>query len=220
MTKPASRASRSTSPKRSGWRGARISSAPGVVALMRANAPQHRRLLAAHRAAGDDHRAVRRHAEEPQHALARLAVRRRRRQLERIELQAAGDRDARRIGAEIDQPPRRLLALHAEAIDVGEHAAEERPDQPVARIRPRRDAAVDHRPSSRRARRHSRSRFGQISVSIMMKSRGFTRLERAADDERPVERKVEDARRRRCRLRRATCCPAIVVVDRNRRRRG
>ena len=38
MTKPASRASRSTSPNRSGWRGARISSALGIVALMRAKA--------------------------------------------------------------------------------------------------------------------------------------------------------------------------------------
>ena len=44
----------------------------------------------------------------------------------------------------VDQPARRLLALHAEAIDVGEHAAEKRPHEAVARIRPRRDAAVDH----------------------------------------------------------------------------
>ena len=40
--------------------------------------------------------------------------------------------------------------------------------------------------------RHIRSRFGQISVSIMMKTRGLHDVERAADDERPVERKIKD----------------------------
>ena len=45
-----------------------------------------------------------------------------------------------------DQPPRRFVALHAEPIDVGQHAPEERPDQPVARERSVRDAAVhEHR---------------------------------------------------------------------------
>ena len=78
-----------------------------------------------------------------------------------------------RIGAHLDDPPRRLLALHAEAIDVREHAAEERPREPVARIRARRNAAVDqHRLDA--GARQARSRFGQISVSIMMNSRGFT----------------------------------------------
>ena len=39
--------------------------------------------------------------------------------------------------------------------------------------------------------RQTRSRFGQISVSIMMKTRGLTMFERPPDDERPVERKIE-----------------------------
>jgi hypothetical protein len=101
--------------------------------------------FAAHRAAGDEHRAVRREPEETQDPFTRLAVRRGRSHFERVELQAAGDGDARRIGAEIDQAVRRLLALHAEAIDVGEHAAEQRAHEPVARVRARGNAAVDHR---------------------------------------------------------------------------
>ena len=133
---------------------------------------------------------LRRDAEEPQHALARLAVRRGGRHLERIELQAAGDRHARGIGAEIDQPARRFLALHAEAIDVGEHAPEERPDQPVARIRARRDPAVDH------DRLHAALPADpqQVRPDLGLHHDEEARLddvERAADDERPVEREVE-----------------------------
>ena len=45
--------------------------------------------------------------------------------------------------------------------------------------------------------RHSRSRFGQISVSIITNSRGFTMSQRAPDDEGQVEGEVEDARRHR-----------------------
>ena len=108
---------------------------------------QHRRFLAAHRAAGDHDRPVGGNAEESQHALARLAVRRGRGQLERIELEAAGDADARLVRAEIDDALRRLFALHAEAIDVGEHAAEQRPHELIPRVRSRRNAPVDHRPS-------------------------------------------------------------------------
>jgi hypothetical protein len=95
---------------------------------------KHGGLFAAQRAAGDDHRAVRRELEEAQDALARPAVRGRRGQLERVELQAAGDRHPGRVGAEIGQPPRRFLALDAEPIDVGEDAADEGTDQPVARV--------------------------------------------------------------------------------------
>ena len=128
-TKPASRARRSTSPKRSGWRGARITIARRLRRLHAGERAEHGRFLAAERAAGDNHDAARREPEEPQHAFARLAVRDRRRPLERIELEAAGDGHAQGVGAELDQPPRRFLALHAEAIDVGEHAAEERADR-------------------------------------------------------------------------------------------
>ena len=80
VTKPASRASRSTSPNRSGWRGAMISSALGMRRLdareRRAAPPPLRPASCCRRRSpvrfGGD-------AEEPQHALARLAVRRRRR---------------------------------------------------------------------------------------------------------------------------------------------
>src|SRR5205814_8184617 len=82
-------------------------------------------------------------AEEAQDPLSLLAVPGRAWRVERIELEAARDRDPGGVGAELDQAVRRFLALHAEAIDVPEHAAEERADHPIARIRSRRDAAVD-----------------------------------------------------------------------------
>ena len=192
MTNPASRARRSTSPNRSGCRGARIASAPGDAGLHARERAQHRAFLAAHRAARDDDLPRRRHAEEPQHPLARLAVRGRGRQLQRIELQAAGHRDARRIGAEIDQPPRRFLALHAEAIDVGEHAAEERTDQPVARIRSRRDAAVDHDRLHAALAAHAQQVRPDLGLHHDEDAR-LDQIERAPDDERPVEREVEHA---------------------------
>ena len=106
-----------------------MASADGDAAFQARKRFQHGRLLAAHRAAGHEHHPVRRQAEEAEHALPRLAVRDDGRHLERIELQAAGDGDLRLVGAELDDPPRRLVALHAEAIDVGEHAPEERPDR-------------------------------------------------------------------------------------------
>ena len=42
--------------------------------------------------------------------------------------------DALAVGADVDDAPGRLVALHAEPVDVAEHAAEERPRQAVARI--------------------------------------------------------------------------------------
>src|SRR5262249_27149322 len=67
------------------------------------------RLLAARGAAGDDDDTMARDAEEPEHAIARLAVSDGRREIERIELQAPGDRHAGRVGPEIDEASRRFL---------------------------------------------------------------------------------------------------------------
>ena len=155
---------------------------------------QHGRLFAPHGAAGDDDGPARRDPEEPQQALARFAVRAaragRRRRLERIELQAAGHGHPRRVRAEIDQTAGRLLALHAEAIDVGQHAAEERANQAVARVRPRRDAAVDDG-----GLHPALAAFAeQVGPDLGLHHDEEPRLhqaEGAAHDERPVERKVE-----------------------------
>ena len=176
VASPSWRHSRSTSAKRSGM--ARRKDEQRVAA--RRPQPVERAddglFLALERAAGHEHGPVRRHAEESQHALAPAAAPGRRgHHVERVELQAAGDGDARRIGAERDEAPRGLFALDAEPIDIGQHAPEERTDQPVARKRSIRDAAVHEDRLRRRAARHSRSRFGQISVSIITKSRGLTR---------------------------------------------
>ncbi len=113
--------------------------------------PQYLGFFALHRAAGDDHRARRGHAEIAQHAIARPrlhptahrprgggpGLERRRRQLQRIELQAAGDHHPGGIRAQVDETPRRLFTLHQEAIDVIHHAAHHRADHPVAREGPR-----------------------------------------------------------------------------------
>ena len=118
--RPSARASASASSKRSGLRGAITSSAVGCARRTAANAASTGAsspfsVLAAMntgRAGGRGNSAAR----------GRRRGRRRRPALERVELQAAGDDHARRIGADVDDAPRRLLALHAEAIDVGEHA--------------------------------------------------------------------------------------------------
>ncbi len=86
---------------------------------------EHGGLFALQRAGGDEHRprsGGMRKNRSTRPAPRPAATRRR---LERLELQAAGDGDARRVGADVDDAPRRLVALHAEAIDVGEHAPEE-----------------------------------------------------------------------------------------------
>jgi hypothetical protein len=69
-------------------------------------------------------------------------------------------------------------------------------------------------------RRHSRSRFGQISVSIMRNSRGRTTSSVRRTIQGRVEREVEDAVGLGPDLARATCWPVTVVVERNRRRPG
>ena len=169
-----------------------MASALGDSLLDARECAKHRALFAAHRAAGHDDLAVWRNAEETQHALARLAMGRRGRKLQRIELQAARDGHPRRVGAEVDQPARRFLALHAESVDVGEHAPEERTDEPIPRIRPRRDASVDdHRLHAPLAAYPQ-----QVRPDLGLHHDEDPRLhqiERPPHDERPVEREVEHA---------------------------
>ena len=117
-------------------------------------------------------------------------MRGRRRQLERIELEAAGHRHAARIGAEIDQAARRFLALHAEAIDVGEHALEKGADQPVARIRARRDPSVDHHRLHGAPAAHAQQVRPDFGLHHDEDAR-VHQVERAADDEREVEREIK-----------------------------
>ena len=87
---------------------------------------QHGPFFPAHRAAGDHDRPARRQAEETQDPLARPAVRRRRRHVDGVELQAAGDGDSRRVGAHQPDAPRALVALHAERVHVRQHVPHQR----------------------------------------------------------------------------------------------
>jgi hypothetical protein len=148
-----------------------------------------RRFLAARGAAGDEDQPRRRHPEVSQHRVNRDGVRRG--SIERVELQAPGDGDACRVGAKVDQPALRLLALDAEALDVGEHTPEQRPNQPIAPGRPGRESSVDH------------CRADALSTAFAQQIRPDLRLhhheelrpdarDRAAHGERPVEGKVED----------------------------
>ena len=158
--------------------------------------------------------------EEAQHAIARRgpAASVGGGQRGRVELQAAGDGHPRRLGADLHDATRRLVALHAEAIDVGEHAAEAAGESGDSAERPRRDASV-HDERFHVAPRHSRSRFGQISPSIRTNRRGRTQSSSGArrtrsrtGSRRPVGI-VQAALR-------ASCCPAVVVVETNSRSPG
>ena len=104
---------------------------------------EDRLLLSFERRRRDDHRAAAGDPEVAEDAVAPAVGAGRAGNLERIELERAGDRHARAIGADLDDAAGRFLALHAEAIDVGEHAPEERAGQPVAGKGTGRDAAVD-----------------------------------------------------------------------------
>ena len=175
-----------------------ISSASASSARIALERLEHRLLFALERAGGDDDRADRADAEIADST--RWCTSRSRRigararvgaaEVERVELQPAGDDDAVAIGAHLDDAARRLLALHAEAIDVGEHAAEERPRQPVARIRPRRDPAVDER----RLDAVAAAGAQQVRPDLGFHHDEQPRLhqpQRPVDDEAEVERKVE-----------------------------
>ena len=102
---PDCRASASTSAKRSGWRGARTSSAVVRERADPLERPQHDLVLALHRAARHDHRRARRPPRKKRSTRsAPRAARRRAGHLQRVELQAAGHGDPRRaVGAEVDR---------------------------------------------------------------------------------------------------------------------
>ena len=149
-------------------------------------------VFSAQRAGGNHHRALLGHAEEAQHAIAALSVRTDAGPVERIELQAAGDDDLLARGAEIDDAARGFFALHAEAIDVGQHAAEQRAHEAIARIRAAGDAAVgEHRGDAARA-----AGAQQVRPDLRLhhhEQARFDDVERARDGDGPVERKVEHA---------------------------
>ena len=192
------RASRSASSNRSGLRGAMTSSAFGIDARIAEEGFEHRLLFALERAGGDDHRAVGADAEIAQHAVAAAIGRADRRRTGRRSGNSSESNFRRPVtdtrsrgGADVDDPARRLVALHAEAIDVREHAAEERADEPVARIRARRDPAVDER----RLDAGALAGAQQVRPDLGLHHDEQPRLDqpqRAFDDEAEVEREVED----------------------------
>ena len=110
--------------------------------------------------------------------------------IQRVELQAAGHDHLVGIRAHLDDPARRLLPLHAEAIDVREHAAEERLRQAVARIRSRRDPPVDQHRADARAVAGPQ----EVGPDLGLHHDEQPRLhepQRPVDDEAEIERKVE-----------------------------
>ena len=163
------------------------------VRLHRAHSPerrQHRALFTFHRAAGDDHRPCGRNAEETQDALTRPGLNGRSRQVQRIELEAAGDGDAPRIRTQIDESPRRFFALDAEAVDVVQHRLHEGAYQPVARIGPLRQAPVD---DGRLHAAHA-ALVQQVGPDLGLHHDEQPRpdqVERAADEDRKIEGEVE-----------------------------
>jgi hypothetical protein len=145
--------------------------------------------FALRRASGDEDLTRRRHPEEAQHPFTAAA--RPERWIQRVELQAARDDDPAGIGAERRQAAGGLLALHAEAIDIGEHAPEERTNQPVSTEGTCRDAAVDHE----RAHTSSAALTQEVGPDLRLhhdeELRGH-QLHCPPDRQRPVEREVED----------------------------
>ena len=94
------------------------------------------RLLFAFQGRGGDHdRPIRRDPEVAQHPVAAAIGHRRPGISSESNFSEPVTDDAVAIGADLDDPPRRLLALHAEAIDVRQHAPEEAARQAVARER-------------------------------------------------------------------------------------
>ena len=204
--RPAARPRRSA---RGGAAPAPAARSTAASSCSRRNARSTSRLFALHRAAGDEHRPRRRNAEVAQHAIARRAP--------ASAVDGSSSESNFRlpvtttragIGAELDEAARRLFALHAEAVDVGEHAPHHRPDQPVARERPRREPAVDHRGLDAAARgtraagsARSRSPSSRRASAAPDRACGGRRSRGRTENRTP--------RRRPGTLRRASCCPAM-----------
>ena len=108
----------------------------GTDVRTRRNACEHRRFLAFHRAAGDDDRT---RSQE----CGSSAARDRARATEASACDRSSESNFRLpvtvtrpgLAPEIDEAARRLFALHAEAVDVVEHAPHEPAHQAIARIR-------------------------------------------------------------------------------------
>ena len=166
--RPRSRISSSTSPARSGWRGAssRARSGQRVRARRKASrttASSPRCVLPAIQSRAS---APRREPLAPGGGVVagRLG--------HQVALQIAGHHHARRRRAERDDPPRVLLGLHREDGDVREHAPHQPADPPVAAERPVGDAAVgDHGRDAGAARARAGS-WARARSRCAMKKRG------------------------------------------------
>jgi hypothetical protein len=151
---------------------------------------EDRAFLSLPRAGGNHDGAIGSDAEIAKDAVSPAVAGRRSGELERVELEGPGDADALAVGADVDDAPGGLVALHAEAIDVAQHAAEERPRQAVARIRSCGNPPVDEQ------RLHSVARAGAQEVGPDFRLHHDEQPwpdqpQRAVDDEGEVERKVE-----------------------------
>ena len=151
---------------------------------------EHGRLFARMGARGDQHRPLRREPQRPAQGLAgpRVGARRRR----GVELQVAGRRHPVAGRPEVDEAARRLRALGAAAVHVGEHPAEQEPRQTVARIRAVGDAPVhEHRPHP--APRAAPQQVGpQLGLDRQKQHRPHP-VEHPVDGRRQVEGKIEQA---------------------------
>ena len=94
-------------------------------------------------------------------------------------------------GADLDEAAGRLLRLHAERVDVIEDAAEEAARQPVARKRPRRQPAVDHRGPDAAGPAFAQQRRPDLGFHHQEQPRP-DQVERPPHDQGQVEGKVED----------------------------
>ena len=118
-------------------------------------------------------------------------------------------------GADLDEAAGRLLRLHTEAVDVGEHVAEEAARQPVARERPRRQPAVDHRGPDAAGPAFAQ----QVRPDLGLHHQEQPRLDQV---ERPAHHQGRGRRGSRTRHRRRARCaaPAAAPTSSSSRRRG
>jgi hypothetical protein len=152
---------------------------------------EHRLVFPLHRASGDYHHPARRDAEETQQPLLGARARGGVRDLQGIELEAAGYGDAAGVCPQLHEPPAGLFTLHAEPIHVIEHAPEERAHHPVARKRSLRYPAVDD------GRLHAGLAAGaqQVRPDLGLhhdEEPGLHQRQRAPHYEGEVEREIEE----------------------------
>jgi len=124
---------------------------------------EHGLFLAAVRAAGDPDALIAREAEQPPPQVGGADRVRR-----RVVLEIARHRDALRRGPQRDDPPRVLVRAHGEDAHVGQHTAQRRANQPVARKERSESRPLAIIVGTPRAA-SARSVLGQSSVSMQMK---------------------------------------------------